>query len=67
MLERRTLLLAAATTAVGSVAGKEALAVNSVPQGPPLPARDWSAPNPTVPYPDPNVQVLDESMQICGG
>jgi len=59
MLERRTLLLAAATTAVGSVAGREALAANSVPQGPPLPARDWSAPNPTVPYPDPNVQVLD--------
>lgn len=34
-------------------------ASRSIPPGPPVPARDWSNPNPTVPFPDPSVQVLD--------
>jgi hypothetical protein len=59
MLDRRSLLLKAAATATGSIAAKTALAANSIPQGPPLPSRDWNNSNPTVPYPDPNVQVLD--------
>jgi len=59
MLERRELLFGAAAVAAGSVAVKTALAANSIPPGPPLPPRDWSKSNPTVPYPDPNVQVLD--------
>jgi gluconolactonase len=29
------------------------------PPGPPVPPRNWSDPNPTVPYPDANIQVLD--------
>jgi gluconolactonase len=56
MLNRRRMMLAAA----GTVAARAALAANSIPPGPSLPARDWSSPNPTVPYPDPNVQVLDK-------
>ncbi len=63
MLERRTLFRAAAATAVGGLAIKAAAAQNSLPPGPPLPPRDWSLPNPTVPYPDPNVQVLDKRFQ----
>src|SRR5215472_6468694 len=59
MLERRELLFGAAAVAAGSVAVKTALAANSIPPGPSLPPRDWSSSNPTVPYPDPNVQVLD--------
>ena len=59
MLERRELLFGAAAIAAGSVAVKTALAANSIPPGSPLPPRDWSNFNPTVPYPDPNIQVLD--------
>ncbi|MBV8578639.1 MAG: hypothetical protein JOZ58_26850, partial [Acetobacteraceae bacterium] len=58
-MERRNLLLAAAATAAGAFVVKEAEAANSIPPGPPLPPRDWSNPNPTVPYPDPNIQVLE--------
>jgi len=43
----------------GAVAARTTLAANSTPPGPSLPPRDWSTPNPTVPYPDVNVQVLD--------
>ena len=60
MLERRTLFRTAAAAAVSTVAARTVLAQNSIPAGPPLPARDWSDPNPTIPYPDPNVQVLDK-------
>jgi gluconolactonase len=59
MLDRRHLLLAAAGSVAGAAAARTALAANSIPPGPPLPPRDWQLPNPTVPYPDPNVQVLD--------
>ena len=48
-------------TAAGSVPGaaRTGLAANSTPPCPSLPPRDWSSPNPTVPYPDANVQVRD--------
>ena len=59
MLDRHHLLLAAAGSVAGAAAARTALAANSIPPGPPLPPRDWQLPNPTVPYPDPNVQVLD--------
>ena len=59
MLERRRFLLSAAATAVGAMAASQAVAANSIPPGPPLPPRDWNSPNPTVPYPDGNIQVLD--------
>ena len=59
MLERRNLLLATAGAVVGTGAARTTLAANSIPPGPPVPPRDWNNPNPTVPYPDPNVQVLD--------
>ena len=59
MLDRRHLLLAAAGSVAGSAAARTALAANSIPPGPPLPPRDWQLQNPTVPYPDPNIQVLD--------
>lgn len=58
MLNRRRLMLAAGSV-VGAATAKVTLAANSIPPGPSLPPRDWSSPDPTVPYPDPNVQVLD--------
>jgi gluconolactonase len=58
MLERRSLLLATGAV-VGAGLARTAIAANSIPPGPSLPERNWSSPNPTVPYPDPNVQVLD--------
>ena len=59
MLNRRRLMLAAVGSVAGAAAGRVTLAANSTPPGPSLPPRDWSTPNPTVPYPDANVQVLD--------
>jgi gluconolactonase len=59
MLNRRRLMLAAVGSVAGAVAARTALAANSIPPGPSLPPRDWNTPNPTVPYPDANVQVLD--------
>jgi gluconolactonase len=58
MLDRRQLILAASCCVAGAVA-KTAAAANSIPPGPALPPRDWENPNPTVPYPDPFVQVVD--------
>jgi hypothetical protein len=43
----------------GAVATGKTLAANSIPPGPSLPPRDWGNENPTVPYPDANIQVLD--------
>ena len=62
MLERRNLLLATGAV-VGAGLARTAIAANSIPPGPSLPARDWNTPNPTVPYPDPNVQVLDQRFK----
>src|ERR1700752_4827125 len=59
MLDRRHLMLGAAGSVACAVAAGTTLAANSVPPGPPLPLRNWNNSNPTVPYPDPNVQVLD--------
>jgi gluconolactonase len=59
MLDRRRLMLAGVGSVAGAVAARTTLAANSIPPGPSLPPRDWSTPNPTVPYPDANVQVLD--------
>jgi gluconolactonase len=59
MLDRRQLMLAAAGGLASAAVAKTAFADNSIPPGPALPPRDWSSSNPTVPYPDPYVQVLD--------
>jgi hypothetical protein len=58
MLERREPLFGAAAIAAGSAAVKTAVAFNSIPPDPPLPPRDWSNSNPTVPYPDPNIRAF---------
>ena len=63
MLDRRHLMLGAAGSVACAVAAGTTLAANSVPPGPPLPPRDWSNSNPTVPYPDPNVQALDPRLK----
>jgi gluconolactonase len=57
MLNRRQLLLAG--TAIAGSLSSQGSPTKSIPQGPALPPRDWNNPNPTVPFPDPNVQVLD--------
>ena len=59
MLNRRDLMFAAAGSVAGAAASRTVLAANSIPPGPTLPSRDWSNSSPTVPYPDPNVQILD--------
>jgi hypothetical protein len=59
MLDRRRLMLATGASVAGAVAAGTTLAANSIPTGPSLPAREWNNENPTVPYPDANIQVLD--------
>jgi len=59
MLDRRRLIVATGASVASAVAARTTLAANSIPPGPSLPSREWSNENPTVPYPDANIQVLD--------
>jgi len=61
MIERRSLILAAASAASALLA-ERASAQNSIPPGS-VPQRDWNNPNPPETYPDPFIQVLDKRFE----